>query len=504
MSRIRVLICRVDDGEQMTELAAYDLGGNQSVRLEEGQLLDELEAATHRTGHAILREVLRAQWALLDERLTAAYMAQMAPLRVQRDGQEPLKVASRFGVVELIRQRCRLPGSQTQTMPGNAVLPAHAGMVITRGLQEWACLLCQDVSFATAARLLGWQTQDAAVLSDTTLRRLVRKHGHLIREAERVETLALTQQPEAGKTLQVVPHPPARQRPAWPAELNAAVEQALAAHQVRPPDGVSWADWSRVLAVRQTEASRPVAVLRQLGPQLAPHEVLVTVDEVLTRQPAPHHFWELRTARLTTQQGYRYVSGSGPAFLQQLLAMLLLALGTQSSLLLIADGARWIRDFFTQFLAVVADKQMILDWYHLRQKCREFCRRIAATPDAQADLLRRLSRRLWQGKLDRALRLLVAYRSQALDTHALDRFIAYLLARQPFLANDRQRRIDQRFIGSGHVEKANDLLAAKRQKVGGMQWSLSTSDALASLRTLFLNQGWDRYWERGQVLPLAV
>jgi hypothetical protein len=28
--------------------------------------------------------------------------------------------------------------------------------------------------------------------------------------------------------------------------------------------------------------------------------------------------------------------------------------------------------------------------------------------------------------------------------------------------------------------------------VGGMQWSLTTSDALASVRTLFLNEGWDR------------
>ena len=147
-------------------------------------------------------------------------------------------------------------------MPGNAVLPTHQGMVITRGLQEWACLLCQDVSFATAARLLGWQTQDAEVLSATTLRRLVRQHGQVIREAERVETVALTQRPAEGKTLHVVAHLPPRQRPAWPAELNAAVEEALTTHPARPPDGVSWADWSRVLAVRQTEANRPVAELR--------------------------------------------------------------------------------------------------------------------------------------------------------------------------------------------------------------------------------------------------
>jgi hypothetical protein len=37
-----------------------------------------------------------------------------------------------------------------------------------------------------------------------------------------------------------------------------------------------------------------------------------------------------------------------------------------------------------------------------------------------------------------------------------------------------------------------------------MQWSLSTSDALASMRTLYLNQGWDRYWEHGQVLSLVA
>ncbi len=177
-----------------------------------------------------------------------------------------------------------------------------------------------------------------------------------------------------------------------------------------------------MLAVRQAEASRPVAELRHLGPQLAPDEVLVTVDEVLTRQAASHHFWELRTARLTTSQGYRYVSDSGPAFLQQLLAMVLLTLGAQPSLLLIADGAHWIRVFFTETLAGVADKQMILDWYHLRQKCRDVCRHIATTPAAQADLSRRLARRLWHGKVDSTLRLLERYRSHTLDPQALDRF----------------------------------------------------------------------------------
>src|SRR5262249_39418506 len=154
-------------------------------------------------------------------------------------------------------------------------------------------------------------------------------------------------------------------------ELNAAVDAALADAHVRPPVGVSWADWERVQAARRADTTRPVEDLRQLGPALEADQVLVTVDEVLTRKPEPHRFWELRTARIVTAEGYRYVSGLGASFLQHLLVMVLLALSTHQSLLLIADGARWIRAFFTETLAQIPTRTMILDWYHLAQKCLE-------------------------------------------------------------------------------------------------------------------------------------
>jgi hypothetical protein len=75
-------------------------------------------------------------------------------------------------------------------MPGNSVLPPHHGLIITRGLQEWACLLPQELSFASVARLLGWQTHDDRVLSDTTIRTIVRTHGQVIRHAEQTEVAA--------------------------------------------------------------------------------------------------------------------------------------------------------------------------------------------------------------------------------------------------------------------------------------------------------------------------
>jgi hypothetical protein len=86
----------------------------------------------------------------------------------------------------------------------------------------------------------------------------------------------------------------------------------------------------------------------------------------------------------------------------------------------------------------------------------------------------------------------------------LDTFITYLHAREPRILNYRQRRIERKYIGSGHAEKANDLIVARRQKNRGMHWSQQTSDALAALRTLMLNGGWDWYWQQHEVLPLMA
>jgi hypothetical protein len=72
------------------------------------------------------------------------------------------------------------------------------------------------------------------------------------------------------------------------------------------------------------------------------------------------------------------------------------------------------------------------------------------------------------------------------------------------IPNYKARRKERRFNGSGHGEKANDLLVARRQKHKGMHWSWATSDALTALKTLMLNHGWDLYWQKRQALPLAA
>ncbi|HLB47052.1 MAG TPA: hypothetical protein VJL59_08490 [Anaerolineales bacterium] len=72
------------------------------------------------------------------------------------------------------------------------------------------------------------------------------------------------------------------------------------------------------------------------------------------------------------------------------------------------------------------------------------------------------------------------------------------------LRNEKERRVQRKYMGRAHTEKSSDLIVARRQKHQGMHWSEDTSDARAALHTLLLNGGWDLYWQKHQVLPLAV
>ena len=295
-----------------------------------------------------------------------------------------------------------------------------------------------------------------------------------------------------------------RRRAGWPKELSAAVDLALAAGAERPPQGIRQADWDRVLDARRQEASLTREELRHLGPTLEPAQVLLTIDAVLTRTPQAHQFGEIRTARIATAEGTRCLSGTGEAFLQTLRVLALLCVGPGCSLLLLADGARWIRAFFHSLVTSVPTTIMIVDWWHVRQKCAALGSRICQGHLAKDRFLRQVQRRLWRGDVDAACTYVEAYRPQARNTEKLEELLAYLRARREFLPHYRQRYTARQYIGSGHTEKLNDLLVARRQKGQGRHWSSETSDALAALRTLLLNDGWTRYWEHREVLPLLA
>jgi hypothetical protein len=373
-------------------------------------------------------------------------------------------------------------------------------------LQEWACLLPQNLPFAGVARLLGWQCGQAEVLSDTHVRHLVAAHGQILRQAELAQAQAILETPpsQISERALLVACATPRRRPGWPAAMNQAVAEALQAGPSRPPKGVSTSDWERVCQACESEGGIDVEDLRHLGPEPSAEEVVASVDEILVRKPTCHQFWQLRTARIRTRQGTRYLSGTGESFLTVLLAFLIVCTPAGGRLLVLADGARWIRLWFAGVCGRFGTAVLLQDWYHLCKKSRELACLFSANRKDKGAVLKALYARLWRGEVDAAVQVLEDYRPQARNMEALEELIRSLQDRRAQIPDYQARRRHRQYIGSGLVENANNVLVAQRQKSHGKHWSLQTSDGLAALTTLMLNGGWDRYWRDREVLPLTA
>jgi len=509
MQRVEVIIRYVDDEGQVLSESNMSFQKLDVDSVPRNERLDQLESDILDKGHEIMRHMFLSQCMLVDKQLADKRKHSDADCNVEFQGSAPLKISSRLGIMQFPRQVCYCETCNQHFMPVNDWLPEHAGMITTRGLQEWACLLPQELPFSTAQRLLGWVAKEPVVLSETQLRILVQEHGGEIRQAEAAEVSELSASGDlSGKTPQLLPLETPRRHPAWPGELHNAVEQALSEESIIPPEGVSQNDWERVITyqkqAKEEKDEVEVSDLSRLGPKVADNQVVSSVDGIQVRRPQKRRFHELRTAKVFTSKGYRYVSGTDASFLGYLQLLICLCLPEGGFLTLLADGARWIGEFYLKCLHCIEHVELILDWYHLAKKCKEHCCMIARGKKAKDALLSSLKPNLWHGKVSDAVSLLESYRPQAKNEEKLEELIRYLQKHKEEIPDYHDRRIHCQFNGSGHVEKANDLLVARRQKHRGMHWSLETSDSLCALKTLMMNHGWELYWQDRQVLPLAV
>jgi len=403
MSQLILMIAKIDDAdkpEMLTEVWRQALPEVDMNEIAAESYLNELEGGVTEVGWEAMRHLMVEQWRETDKVLVERFRQEQEGGTVG-DGYDMLKVASRIGVVKLPRQVCYMKGTERHVLPGNAGLPEHEGQVTTRGLQEWVCLLPQDLAFGTTERLLGWMTHDRGVMSETQTRRWVCQHGQIIRQAELAEVKALEQQATLeGLQALVCPAQEPRRPAAWDMAINQAVETALAQAEPKPPAGISASDWERVMQARQAETTASVESLRRLGPQVQPGEVVASVDEILVRRPAQRRFLQLGTAHVRTAEGYRYLSGNVDRALRQLFLLLVLSGGgVKTKVILLGDGARWISAFFQERLATWPMTALLLDWFHCRKKCYELTSMICRGKKAKVALLGSLLLHLWRGQV---------------------------------------------------------------------------------------------------------
>ena len=160
-------------------------------------------------------------------------------------------------------------------------------------------------------------------------------------------------------------------------------------------------------------------------------------------------------------------------------------------IVVIADGARSIRKKLTDLLGF--SLIFILDWYHLSDKIWQYMSQISLQKSQKEIDAKAIIALLWKGCSDESINYLqnnVTAKNESKKTELIE----YLTKHKGEIIDYEKRKSVGKKIGSGCVEKANDIIIAHRQKKKGMAWSNNGSESLAILKTLEINQQWQQFW----------
>ena len=389
-----------------------------------------------RTVSAALAEVGRRLWAELVGRLEAELPApdacQECGGRLKVNGRAPRRLVTLAGEVELRRRRYRCVVCGAEVVPLDAALGLEPRIQHTLGVRERGLWLVTEMSY------------QKAVETAAELRRWPIGRGELHR---------------------------------WVAQEGQALEAARAA------------DAEAVFGAHPDRRTRPkragtvwvsadgTMVHDRTGGEL---EVKLGLVFDGTRRIG-------RTRRELTGRTLDAGTESWTAWAERFTALCTkLGVYEAERICFVSDGAtaiRWIRE--RAFPSAIE----LLDWYHLVEALRR------AIGDERSDRLETALAVAAPGDAERLAELLAgwAYEEAGSDLERADK----LAAVRGYVANNR-RAIENYAIvplaSSGPMEKAVDLVVARRFKRRGMSWFRRGVSALVRLRLLRLNGTWNRYW----------
>ncbi len=390
-----------------------------------------------RTIAAALVDVGRALWTALVTQLEAylpvptACSACGGP--VKGNGRAPRRLVTLTGEVELRRRRYRCTACGAETVPLDVALGLEPRTQHTLGVRERGLWLVTEMSYAKAAETAGELRGWAIGRSE--LHRWVATEGAALEAVRITETEAL-----------LGAHPDRRDRPrrggtAWVSLDGTMVHDRASGTELEVKIGLVFD------GARETGRNRRALTGRTLD----------AGTETWTG------FAERFTALCTRLGVYE-----------------------ADRICFVSDGAasiRWIRE------RAFPDAIELLDWYHLVEALRR------AIGDERPDRLEQALAVAGPGDALGLAELIAgwAYDEAGSDLARSDR----LTAVWGYVTNNR-RAIENYAIvplaSSGPMEKAVDIVVARRFKARGMSWFRRGVSALVRLRLLRLNGTWRRYW----------
>jgi plasmid stabilization system protein ParE len=500
---------RATDGSQTTITLGPVNCENQTLSLElelrmalpmpnqDEHLPDQIETIVHQTGLEAQRRLFQALMEKADQQLVLHRRQGKGGAGIQRRGTRPFTFKTIFGEVTVRRSRIRHNHDDTMEVPSATAWNTSHQLHITQNLRDAVCDQMSDQSAGKTRADICQYAGDENLVGRSTIIDIVHQEGEQLVVAQRERARAVL---DGATETQLASLGPAV---ADPDAMTGLVDDDLPFDDSEETQ----AEWEQV----QTEwiatgfpGCEPACPVAQDEPR-AVDEGFVTVepDEVKTKaQPSTgrKEVWTFTAVVLVAGLQYAFAEATAEGLWLQVSA-LLLELGIltgQRRLLVLGDGASWIRTWFESL--GISPKAMILCWWHLRKRCYEQISSAGGPKDRRRALEKELLGQLWEGKVNAAIELLKGALEWVRNPTAVEELITYLENRRAYIPDYQQRQRAGLWIASTRVEKYNDWAVSGRCKHQGMSWSPPGVLALAALEAARRNGERDA-WRRDRALP---
>jgi len=164
------------------------------------------------------------------------------------------------------------------------------------------------------------------------------------------------------------------------------------------------------------------------------------------------------------------------------------------------DGHTFLNKAILKALSWYSNIGIILDWYHLRKKCKEKLSMAMKGRVIRNEVLEKLMPMLWHGLTEKAINFLNETDTSLIKNQTrMAELISYLERNKPYIPCYEIRKKLGLKNSSAIGEKMNDLVVAERQKHNGMSWSKEGSVALASITALKRNNESRKWFEEKEL-----
>ena len=474
-----------------------ELGMALPIPNQDEHLPDQIEAFVRQAGLEVQRRLFQVLVEKADQELVFQRRHGKGGDGVQRRGTRPFTFKTTFGEVTVQRSRISHNHDGTTEVPSATAWSTSHQLAITQNLGD---AVCDQMSDQSAGKSLADVCQDAgdeSLLGRSTVIEIVHQEGERLIGAQRERARAVLDGASEAELALLGP------AAVDPNAVTGVVDDDPPfddSEEARAEWEQAQAEWTAT-GFPGCEPAFPVA--KGEPREVDEGFVIIEPDEVKTKaQPSTgrKEVWTYTAVVLVAGLRYAFAEATAEGLWVQVSA-LLLELGVLSGarqLLVLGDGAAWIRTWFENL--GISPKAMILCWWHLRKRCYEQMSSAGGPKERRATFENELLRRLWEGKVDAAVELLRGAVEWVRNPGAVEELIGYLEKRRGYIPDYQQRQRAGLWIASTRVEKFNDWAVSGRCKHQGMSWSPKGVLALAAMEAARRNGELD-HWRQNRELP---